>query len=122
MFDAFSTALSALSANSTAINIVGNNLANLNTTGYKTEDVQFSDLMSQQLGATSSTSVGLGVGPAQAVRQFTQGSIQQTNGPLDAAINGDGFFVVKDTAGQQFYTRDGSFKLGSDGTLLTANG
>ncbi len=123
MFDAFTTALSSLTANSTALDIIGNNLANVNTTGYKTDSVQFSDLMSQQLGGTSSTSqVGLGVSGAQSVRQFTQGSIQQTNGPLDAAINGDGFFVVKDSSGQQFYTRAGNFRLGTDGSLLTASG
>ena len=123
MFDAFSTALSALNANSTAINIVGNNLANLNTVGYKSDDVQFSDLISQQLGGTSSSnSVGLGVGPAQDVKQFTQGSISQTNGPLDAAISGDGFFVVHDATGQQVYSRAGNFTLAKDGTLLTANG
>jgi len=123
MFDAFSTALSALTANSTAVNIIGNNLANLNTTGYKTDAVQFSDLMSQQIGGASTTSqVGMGVSGAQSTRQFTQGSIQQTSGPLDAAINGGGFFVVRDTSGQQLYTRAGNFKLGTDGSLLTANG
>lgn len=123
MFDAFSTALSALTANSTAVNIIGNNLANLNTTGYKTDAVQFSDLMSQQLGGASTTSqVGMGVSGAQSIRQFTQGSITQTSGPLDAAINGGGFFVVRDTSGQQLYTRAGNFKLGTDGSLLTANG
>jgi flagellar hook protein FlgE len=123
MFDAFSTALSALTANSTAVDIIGNNLANLNTTGYKNDAVQFSDLMSQQLGgASTSNQVGMGVSGAQSVRQFTQGSIQQTSGPLDAAINGDGFFVVRDTSGQQLYTRAGNFKLGTDGSLLTANG
>lgn|SRR5579872_2928493 len=123
MFDAFSTALSALSADSTAIDIVGNNMANLNTVGYKSDDVQFSDLISQQLGGASSNfSIGLGVGPAQDVKQFTQGSISQTNGPLDAAISGDGFFVVQDNTGQQLYTRAGNFTLAKDGSLLTANG
>jgi flagellar hook protein FlgE len=123
-FDAFSTALSALSADSTAIDIVGNNLANLNTTGYKSQEIQFSDLMSQQLGAASSSdSVGMGVGPAQAITDFTQGTIEQASGPLDAAINGNGFFVVDSAStGQQLYTRDGSFQLSANGSLLTANG
>ena len=123
MFDSFSTALSALSADTTAIDVVGNNMANLNTVGYKSDDVQFSDLISQQLGGASSNfSIGLGVGPAQNVKQFTQGSMSQTNGPLDAAISGDGFFVVQDTTGQQLYTRAGNFQLAKDGSLLTANG
>jgi flagellar hook protein FlgE len=123
MIDAFSTALSALTANSTAVDIIGNNLANVNTTGYKTDSVHFSDLMSQQLGGTSAASqVGLGVSGAQSVREFTQGAIQQTNGPLDTAINGAGFFVVRDSSGQQLYTRAGNFRMGTDGSLLTANG
>lgn len=123
MGSSFSTALSALSADSSAINIVGNNLANLNTVGYKTDAVGFYDLISQQLGgASASNSIGTGVGPAQASKQFTQGSLQQTNGPLDAAISGDGFFIVQDSAGQTLYSRAGNFKMGADGTLLTATG
>ena len=124
MMDSFSTALSGLDANSTAINIIGNNLANLNTVGYKSDDIEFYDLISQQLGGTTSAfSLGLGVGPAQDVKQFTQGSITQTNGPLDAAISGDGFFVVQDpSTGQQLYTRAGNFTLSADGTLQTATG
>lgn len=123
MFNTFDTALSALNGNSTAINIVGNNLANLNTVGYKSDDVQFADLISEQLGGTSSANqVGLGVGPAQDVKQFTQGSITQTNGPMDAAISGNGFFVVKDSTGQQLYSRAGNFQVAADGSLLTASG
>ncbi len=122
MFSSFSTALSGLNANSTAIDIIGNNLANLNTTGFKADGVQFSDLMSQQLGATAASAVGLGVSPAQSVMQFQQGSIQQTGGALDAAISGNGLFVVRDNTGQQLYTRAGNFTLGADGSLLTATG
>ena len=122
-FSAFSTALSALTANATAVNITSNNLANLNTNGFKTDDVQFFELISQQLGGSSSAnSVGTGVSGAQAIRQFRQGSIQQSNGPLDAAINGDGFFVVKDSTGEALYTRAGSFRLGANGGLLTSTG
>ncbi|HLK49895.1 MAG TPA: flagellar hook protein FlgE [Bryobacteraceae bacterium] len=123
MFDAFTTALSALNADVTAIDIVGNNLANLNTVGYKADSVQFYDLMSEQLGGTSSSnSVGTGVSPAQAIKQFTQGSIQTSGGPLDAAISGDGFFVVRDNIGRTLYTRAGDFQLAADGSLLTATG
>jgi len=122
MFSSFTTALSGLNANSTAIDIIGNNLANLDTTGFKADSVEFSDLMSQQLGATASSAVGLGVAPAEAVMQFQQGSIQQTGGALDAAISGNGLFVVRDNVGQQLYTRAGNFTLGADGSLLTATG
>jgi flagellar hook protein FlgE len=123
MFTAFSTALSALSANSTAINVVGNNLANLNTTGFKASTVNFFDLMSQQIGVASAPSeIGMGVAGVQAVRQFSQGNIQQTTGAFDAAIEGDGFFMVRDQNNQTLYTRAGNFTLDSSGHLLSATG
>ena len=122
MFTVFNTALSGLSANSTAIDIVGNNLANLNTTGYKADAVEFQDLMSQQLGSSSTGQVGLGVGSAESVRQFTQGSVTQTTGAFDAAIQGSGFFVVRDSSQQLLYTRAGNFTLDPTGHLQTATG
>lgn len=123
MFTAFSTALSALSANSTAIDVVGNNLANLNTTGFKASTVNFYDLMSQQIGAPSASSeVGMGVAGVQSVRQFTQGNIVQTTGAFDAAIQGNGFFMVRDQNNQTLYTRAGNFTLDSSGHLVTATG
>ena len=119
----FNTALSGLNASSTAIDIVGNNLANLNTTGFKADTVEFQDLMSQQLGTASATSqVGLGVGNAESVPEFTQGAITQTTGPYDAAIQGNGFFVVSGPNNQTLYTRDGSFTLDPTGQLQTASG
>ena len=123
MFTVFNTALSGLNANSTAIDIVGNNLANLNTTAYKADTVEFQDLMSQQLGGSSaSNQIGLGVSGAESVRQFTQGSITQTTGSFDAAIQGNGFFVVSGPNDQLLYTRAGNFTLDSTGHLQTANG
>ena len=123
MFPAFSIALSALTANSTAIDVVGNNLANLNTTGYKNTDVNFQDLMSQSLGVGSNTAQpGMGVGPVGTVSSYTQGTIQTTSGPMDAAIQGDGFFVVKNAASQTLYTRDGSFQVDANGNVVTATG
>jgi flagellar hook protein FlgE len=122
MFTSFSTALSALNAASSAVNIVGNNLANLNTTGFKAEVVQFSDLMSESLGIGASASQGLGVGPAHGIRRFAQGSIQQTTGSFDAAIKGNGFFVVRNSNNQTLFTRAGSFGLDSNGRLQTASG
>jgi flagellar hook protein FlgE len=123
MASAFSTALSALNADSTAIDVVGNNLANLNTNGFKASTVDFSDLMAEQLGTGSGNGqVGMGVGQVMAVQDFTQGSITTTNGALDAAIQGNGFFVVTDSNNTQLYTRDGSFQLDANGDLLTATG
>jgi flagellar hook protein FlgE len=119
----FSTALSALSATSTAIDVVGNNLANLNTAGFKTSAVEFRDLVTQSLGAgLGDTQVGFGTGTPLTVRQFTQGSIQPSSGLLDAAIQGDGFFVVQDAGGSTKYTRAGDFQVDKAGNLLTNSG
>jgi flagellar hook protein FlgE len=103
--------------------VVGNNLANLNTTGYKTTDVDFQDLMSQSLGVgTNAAQVGMGVGPVGTVTSYTQGTLTTTNGPTDAAIQGNGFFVVQNAANQTLYTRDGSFQVNSAGNIVTATG
>lgn len=122
MFTAFSSALSALAGHTTAVDVVGNNLANLNTIGFKRSDVSFYDLLSRTLGAGGQTQVGMGVGRPITTRQFNQGSIQSSSGRLDAAIQGEGFFVVKDANGGILYTRAGNFKKSADGTLLTATG
>jgi len=119
---AFSISLSALQADSTAIDVVGNNLANLNTTGFKASTVNFSDLISQQLGAGASDGqVGMGLGQVAAVQDFSQGSITSTGGALDSAIQGNGFFVVNSN-GTQMYTRAGNFQVDADGNLLTSTG
>lgn len=123
MFTAFSTALSGLSANAIAVDAIGNNLANLNTVGYKATGLEFHDLMSQTLGAAiDNTDVGQGVGAVGTVRNFTQGAIQTTGGAFDAGIEGDGFFVVRNQANQTLYTRAGNFRLDANGNLMTATG
>ena len=123
MFTSFSTALSALNADSTAIDVVGNNLANLNTTGFKVSNVSFHDLVSQSLGAgQGQTQVGFGVGNPVTQLQFNQGAIQATGGSLDAAIQGDGFFVVNTPGGAAQYTRSGNFQVDANGNLTTATG
>jgi flagellar hook protein FlgE len=122
-FTSFSTALSALSAHSTAIDVVGNNLANINTPGFKASTVSFHDLVTQSLGAgLGETQVGFGVGTPVTLRQFSQGAIQSTGGPLDVAIQGDGFLIVKDKAGATEYTRGGNLQVDTDGSLNTATG
>jgi flagellar hook protein FlgE len=116
----FAAALSGLLANTTALNVVGDNLANMNTQGFKGDSVHFEDLMLQ---ATESLQVGAGVGKTTTTRSFVQGGIQSTGGAMDAAIQGSGFFVVTDpsTGGTQ-YTRDGSFSLNAQGQLVTKSG
>ena len=115
----FSTALSGLAANNTALDVVGNNLANLNTTGFKNDSILFKDIMGQTSG---STVIGAGVATTGTSKQFTQGSIQPTAGPLDAAIEGNGLFVLRNNAGSTLYTRAGSFKFDGTGTLVTGTG
>ena len=123
MFTSFSTALSALNATSTAIDVVGNNLANLNTPGFKASVVSFHDLVTQSLGAgLGDTQVGFGVGEPITLREFTQGAQQTTNGPLDVMIQGDGFFVVSSSSTGTEYTRGGNFQVDKDGNLTTATG
>jgi len=123
MFTSFSTALSALGAHSTAIDVVGNNLANLNTPGFKASVVSFYDLVTQSLGAgLGETQVGFGVARPLTLRQFSQGAIQTSNGPLDAAIQGDGFLVLKNPAGGTIYGRGGNLQVNKNGALLTATG
>ena len=123
MYTSFSTALSALNATSTAIDVVGNNLANLNTPGYKTSVSYFRDLVTQSLGAgLGETQVGFGTGRPLTIRQFTQGAIQSSTGLLDAAVLGDGFFVTRNAQGNTLYTRAGNFQVDDVGNLKTNTG
>jgi len=123
MFTSLSTALSALSATSTAIDVVGNNLANLDTLGFKASDVSFHDLLTQTMGSgTGQSQIGFGVGSPTTQFDFSQGALQTTSGALDVAIQGDGFFVVQTAAGATQYTRAGNFQINSQGLLTTATG
>jgi flagellar hook protein FlgE len=123
VFNAFSVALSALQAESAGIDATGNNLANLNTTGFKGSNVEFLDMVSQAIGVgADSSSIGLGVTSPLNIQQFTQGSIETSTSPLDCAIQGNGFFVVNDASGDQLFTRDGSFTVNDDGVLQTQTG
>src|SRR5713226_5573822 len=121
MYTAFSTALSALNATSIAIDVVGNNLANLNTPGFKDSVVSFHDLVTQSL-AGGDTQVGFGVGRPITLRQFTQGAQQTTNGPLDVMIQGNGFFVVSSPNNGTGFTRGGNLQVDKNGNLITATG
>jgi len=121
MSGSFSIALSGLTADTDALDIVGNNLANLNTTGYKDTTASFYDLLAQTAGG-GSIQIGGGVSATIGQSQFTQGSIQLTGGAFDAAIQGNGFFIVKDTAGDTLYSRAGNFQLDGQGNLTTATG
>jgi flagellar hook protein FlgE len=123
--------VSGLRAHQTMLDVVGNNIANVNTTGFKASQTEFEDTLSQALkaagapqgarGGTNPAQVGLGVSVAAINTTFTQGPAETTGVDTDLMIQGDGFFVVND-GGQQVYTRDGAFKFDANGNLTTANG
>jgi len=120
----FSTPLSGLDAESQALAIIANNLANLNTIGYKSSRTLFQDLFYQQIGSSGDgnpVQVGVGATVAAVDSMFTQGSIQSTGVPTDVAIEGDGFFVA-DLNGLRVYTRAGNFSLDAAGHLRTTDG
>lgn len=121
MSTAFSNALSGLNANSLAIDTVSGNLANLNTAGYMDSQISFNDLLSGNIDGQSNTSVAGSV-VAQEATRFTQGSIQTTSQPFDAAIQGNGFFVLGSPSGATTYTRAGNFSVNAGGNLLAASG
>ena len=116
--------LSGLDSDTTALNTIANNLSNMNTTGYKSQTVNFADLFYTQIGEEGSGNLlqqGAGVQTADIQAQFTQGSISSTGNSTDVAINGNGFFVLQNGA-QNVYTRDGNFALGSNGNLTSQDG
>jgi flagellar hook protein FlgE len=115
----FSTPLSGLLANEQALSVVSDNIANSNTQGFKSNSVLFEDAMNE---ASASLQIGAGVGSTLTTRNFTQGSVQTTGGSFDAAIQGGGFFVMQDSAGNVTYTRDGSFSLNAAGQLVNSSG
>lgn len=116
------------------VDTISNNIANMTTTGFKKQRMEFKDLMYQHLsrpGATSSAtgtivpsglSLGLGVRPAATYRDHEQGTLQITNGEFDMAINGKGFFQIELPSGETAYTRAGSFQLNQDGEMVTSEG
>ena len=119
----FSAALSGLNANSAALGVIGNNLANVNTAGFKASTITFQDLVYQNVGGSSENpaQVGLGVGVAQIVPVFSQGTIDSTRIETNAAIQGNGFFMLNGDNGVS-YTRAGAFDFDENGVLRTPDG
>ncbi len=126
-------AKTGLDAQNTRMNVISNNLANVNTTGFKRERAVFEDLLYQNVrqvgGQTSANTVaptglmlGTGVRVVATEKIHAQGNMITTQNALDVAVNGDGFFQVLQPDGTLAYTRDGSFKLSPTGQVVTANG
>jgi flagellar hook protein FlgE len=117
--------LSGLDADSTALNTIANNLANMNTNGFKSQTTNFSDLFYQQVGSNGSgdeIQAGTGVQVASNSTDFSGGSISSTGISTDAAIDGAGFFILDGGGGSQLYTQNGGFQLSSTGTLESSDG
>jgi flagellar hook protein FlgE len=121
---AFSTSLSGLDSASQELSVIGNNLANLNTTGFKDQTVNFQDLFYQQLGSAGSgdpIQIGVGVGAGSISSNMTNGSVQSTGVASDVAIQGNGYFVLQGSGGPE-YTRAGNFQVNAQGQLIASNG
>ncbi|HSR70164.1 MAG TPA: flagellar hook protein FlgE [Acidobacteriota bacterium] len=119
MGGAFFTGLSGLVANSLGIEVVGNNLSNTNTVGYKVNNIHFAELIS---GSNQLLKLGQGARTERLAETFSQGSLQDSQIPTDMAIQGGGFFVVGDGVNSQFYTRAGNFQISPDGFLTNSEG
>ena len=127
-------ASTGMQAQQTNVEVISNNIANMNTTGFKRQRVEFQDLLYQNLRRVGSTSsdtgtvvpsgaqVGLGVRTAAVYRINEQGNLQQTSNKFDLAIRGGGYFQVTLPSGDTAYTRDGTLALSPEGTIVTADG
>jgi len=122
---AFSLPLSGLAASSELLNVIANNLANLNTDGYKDEGLSFGDLFNQMQGVSGNgdpIQVGTGVSVEGETSNFANGTVSGTGIASNMALQGNGFFVVEGANGQQAFTRDGSFTVNANGQLCTQDG
>lgn len=133
MLRALYSAAAGMASQQMNLDVISNNLANVNTTGFKESKLQFQDLLYQTTRAAGSEQgggnqlpeslqVGQGSIPISTERVFTQGELSQTGGSLDVAIQGDGFFEVQMPDGTLAYTRDGAFKTDSQGRIVTSDG
>ncbi|HEX4266108.1 MAG TPA: flagellar hook-basal body complex protein [Verrucomicrobiae bacterium] len=126
MIGSLQTGVSGLQQFQQDLEVIGNNIANVNTTGYKSATMQFADTFSQtfgNIGAGGFVQVGTGVSTSSIDSEYTQGTINPTGNPTNLAVSGNGFFVVKDpSSGISFVTRDGGFKVDSNGFLTNSIG
>ena len=113
----FQQGLSGLNSSSQALDIIGNNIANATTVGFKSSNAQFSDVYAASLSGAGASQVGIGTRVGAVVQQYTQGNITATNSPLDISINGGGFFRMS-TNSAITYTRNGQFHLNNAGYIV----
>jgi len=117
----FQQGLSGLNAAARNLDVIGNNIANANTVGFKQGRAEFADLYANTVASSGKGSVGLGVNVTAITQQFSQGNLTTTNSPLDIAINGGGMFRVS-TSGSIAYTRNGQFQIDKNGYVVTGVG
>ncbi|MBI5385912.1 MAG: flagellar basal-body rod protein FlgG [Verrucomicrobia bacterium] len=133
MLRALYNSAAGMQAQQSNLDVISNNLANVNTTGFKKSKIEFQDMLYQttrtsgaELGAGNQLPTGIQIGHGSRLvatpKIFTHGEITQTGSPLDVAIEGDGFFEVQLPNGTRAYTRDGAFKTNKDGLITTSDG
>ncbi|RKX29637.1 MAG: flagellar basal body rod protein FlgG [Candidatus Zixiibacteriota bacterium] len=133
MIKAMRTAASGMVAQQMNVDNIANNLANVNTTGFKRSKIEFQDVLYQNYRKAGTTSalgsevptglaIGYGARASATSRQFSGGTLSPTGNPLDLAISGDGFFQIQHPNGTIAYTRDGAFKISGDGRIVNADG
>ncbi|KVC50577.1 flagellar hook protein FlgE [Burkholderia diffusa] len=113
--------LSGLAGASNALDVIGNNIANANTVGFKSSTAQFSDMYANSVATSVNTQIGIGTTLASVQQQFGQGTINTTNSSLDVAINGNGFFQMSNN-GVTTYSRDGTFQRDKNGFIVDSQG
>ncbi len=117
----FQQGLSGLNAASKSLEVIGNNVSNANTVGFKQSQAQFADVFASSLTGSGASQIGIGTKVAKVQQQFTQGNVTNSNNPLDIAINGGGFFRLSDN-GTTTYSRNGQFQLDKQGFIVNAQG
>jgi len=124
MGNALWAGITGLNATSKQMDVIANNIANVNTIGYKAGKIYFADVLSQSIsgGASGSMQVGRGVTVTDVATQYGSGSFETTGNATDVSIDGDGFFMVNDLDGATYYTRAGAFHLDKEGYLVDTNG
>ncbi len=117
----FDIALSGVDAANTDLNVISNNIANVDTTGFKESTTEFADVYAQTQQGVASTATGNGVAVADVAQQFGQGNITTTSNNLDLALSGNGFFILSNN-GSISYTRNGAFQVNQNGDLVDSSG
>lgn len=122
MIGSLYSGISGINANTNAMSVIGDNIANMGTTGFKSSDISFANVLSQSVGGLGGSQIGRGVMMSEVRPQWSSGTLESTGNVTDLAINGQGLFVVRGTDGMRYYTRAGDFKFDKDANLVNPQG